>query len=152
MNTFVMKTEISSGPFLEGPREVLYLVGAQETAAEPSPLWPVWSHWLCSVAAAQVCPVSQGAVSVRIQGCRWGGGWAAGGRVTSRVRAGLEYSSLGLSSSSAALSCDFLPQGLRLCNGHSRGTCLVGWCADQRSLPGAFCSVLIECFCWSCHQ
>ena len=76
MNTFVMKTEISSGPFLEGPREVLYLVGAQETAAGPSPLWPVRPHWMRSVAAARVCPVSPGAVSVRIQGVPLG--WLLG--------------------------------------------------------------------------
>ena len=70
------ETEISSGPFLEGPREVLYLVGAQETAAGPSPLWPVRPHWLRSVAAAGVRPVSPGGVSVRIQGVPLG--WLLG--------------------------------------------------------------------------
>lgn len=47
VNTFVMKMEVSSDTVLEGPQEVLYMFGAQETAAELSPLWPVWSQWLC---------------------------------------------------------------------------------------------------------
>lgn len=40
------ENEVSSDTFLEWTQEVLRLFGAQETAAEPSPLWPVWSHWL----------------------------------------------------------------------------------------------------------
>lgn len=46
MNTLLMEMEVSSDTFLEGLREVLHLFGAQETVAELSPLWPVWSHWL----------------------------------------------------------------------------------------------------------
>lgn len=46
VNTLLMEMEVSSDTFLEGLREVLHLFGAQETVAELSPLWPVWSHWL----------------------------------------------------------------------------------------------------------